>query len=120
VTVDEPPEGGQVAHFLTADGARLDDVVHACENQRIFCDERCVVDWLERTSNERGSVFDLATLWRLAAGWYAGRLDPGYRRTGTAGGGGLLRERRARGRVLGDTAQVSPPRDPARPTRRII
>jgi hypothetical protein len=23
---------------------------------------------------------DLATLWRLARGWYAGRLDPGYER----------------------------------------
>ena len=80
VTVDEPPQGGQVAHFLTPMAHVWDDVVHACENQRIFCDERCVADWLERTSNERGAVFDLATLWRLAAGWYAGRLDPGYRR----------------------------------------
>jgi hypothetical protein len=23
---------------------------------------------------------DLATLWRLASGWYAGRLDRGYQR----------------------------------------
>ena len=32
------------------------------------------------SGNERGYVMDLATLWRLAAGWYEGRLAPGYQR----------------------------------------
>jgi hypothetical protein len=36
--------------------------------------------WLAATGNARGYVMDLATLWRLARGWYAGRLDRGYRR----------------------------------------
>ena len=32
------------------------------------------------TGSEKGDVFDLATLWNLASGWYAGRLDRDYRR----------------------------------------
>lgn len=73
-----PPGGGQVAHFLVPAARMWDDVVHTCGNQRIFCSERCVADWLDRTGNERGYVMDLPTLWRLASGWYAGRLDRGY------------------------------------------
>jgi hypothetical protein len=34
--------------------------------------------WLESSANERGYVMDLATLWRLASGWYDGRLSRGY------------------------------------------
>lgn len=79
-TSDAPPSGDQVAHFLTPMAHVWDDVVHACENQRIFCDEACVDGWLARTGHEEGSVFDLATLWRLSSAWYAGRLAPGYRR----------------------------------------
>jgi hypothetical protein len=55
-------------------------VVHTCGNQRLFCSEQCVDDWLNATGHARGYVMDLATLWRLASGWYAGRLAPGYRR----------------------------------------
>jgi len=80
VTRDGPPTGTQVAHFLTPMAHVWDDVIHTCENQRIFCDEMCVDGWLEETGNERGAVFDLATLWRLASQWYAGRLDTPYRR----------------------------------------
>jgi hypothetical protein len=80
VTRDGPPAATQVAHFLTPMAHVWDDVVHACENQRIFCDETCVQRWLEETGNERGAVFDLATLWRLASRWYAGRLETPYRR----------------------------------------
>jgi len=75
-----PPSGSQVAHFLTPMAHVWDDVVHTCENQRIFCDERCVDRWLERTGSARGSVFNLETLWKLASQWYAGRLDTPYRR----------------------------------------
>jgi hypothetical protein len=57
-----------------------DDVVFTCGNQRIFCGETCIDGWLQETGNERGSVFDLATLWRLAAHWYDGRLDSPYTR----------------------------------------
>jgi hypothetical protein len=81
-TVDSsaPPEGPGVAHFLVPAARIWDDVVHTCANQRIFCDTGCVEDWLARTGNERGSVFDLSVLWRLAAHWYEGRLDSPYRR----------------------------------------
>ena len=78
VGTSEPPAGDEVAHFLVPAAHVWDDVVHTCSNQRIFCDERCVDDWLAATGNERGSVFDLATLWRLAAHWYDGRLDSPY------------------------------------------
>jgi hypothetical protein len=80
VTSDGPPSGTQVAHFLTPMAHVWDDVVHACENQRIFCNEHCVDSWLEQTGSERGAVFDLDTLWRLASRWYAGRLGIPYRR----------------------------------------
>jgi hypothetical protein len=57
-----------------------DDVVHTCGHQRIFCDEQCVDAWLSQTQHDKGYVMDLATLWRLARGWYSGRLDRGYER----------------------------------------
>jgi hypothetical protein len=77
---DGPPTGAQVAHFLVPVGHIWDDVVHSCANQRLFCNEACVDEWLRRTGHERGYVLDLATLWRLAQHWYDGRLEPGYRR----------------------------------------
>ena len=60
------PAGDQVGHFLVPVAHMWDDVVHTCGHQRLFCDEGCVDAWLDRTGNERGAVFDLATLWRLA------------------------------------------------------
>jgi hypothetical protein len=77
---DAPPQGEQVAHFLTPVHHIWDDVVHACGNQRLFCSTDCVGTWLKRTGQECGYVMDLATLWRLARGWYAGRMDRGYTR----------------------------------------
>ncbi|WP_197377282.1 organomercurial lyase [Mycolicibacterium baixiangningiae] len=75
-----PPEGPEVAHFLVPAAHMWDDVVHTCGHQRLFCDEGCVEAWLVRNSFERGYVMDLGTLWRLARGWYAGRLEHGYQR----------------------------------------
>ncbi len=75
-----PPDGSQVAHFLVPAARMWDDVVHTCGHQRLFCSRECVGDWLAATGNERGYVLDLATLWRLAAHWYDGRLDRDYRR----------------------------------------
>jgi hypothetical protein len=74
----EPPAGTQVAHFLVPAAHMWDDVVHTCGNQRVFCSERCVTAWLDRSGNRRGYVMDLPTLWRLASGWYQGRLERGY------------------------------------------
>ena len=76
----EPPAGEQVAHFLVPTSHMWDDVVHTCGNQRIFCSEDCVTSWLDRSGNQRGYVMDLPTLWRLASGWYTGRLERGYAR----------------------------------------
>jgi hypothetical protein len=75
---DAPPEGGQVAHFLVPAARIWDDVVHTCGHQRLYCSTACVDAWLTATGNPRGYVMDLATLWRLARGWYAGRMDRGY------------------------------------------
>lgn len=77
---DAPPAGDEIAHFLTPVARIWDDVVRTCANQRLYCSEQCVAAWLKRTGHERGYVMDLATLWRLARGWYAGRLERGYRR----------------------------------------
>ena len=73
-----PPTGDQVAHFLVPVQHMWDDVVHTCGNQRIFCGHGCVTTWLDRAGAQRGYVMDLPTLWRLASGWYAGRLERGY------------------------------------------
>lgn len=75
---DDPPPGDQVAHFLIPMARAWDDVVTTCANQRLFCSPDCVQRWLTETGHERGYVLDLATLWRLARHWYAGRLDAGY------------------------------------------
>jgi hypothetical protein len=77
---DAPPAGAEVAHFLMPAARMWDDVVHTCGNQRLFCSKACVDLWLARTEHARGYVMDLATLWRLARGWYAGRLDRSYQR----------------------------------------
>lgn len=77
---DRPPTGAQVAHFLIPASRMWDNVVKTCAHQRIFCDESCVGAWLSAGSNQRGYVMDLATLWRLARGWYRGRLERGYQR----------------------------------------
>ena len=77
---ETPPAGDQVAHFLVPVARIWDDVVHTCAHQRLFCGEVCVDAWLAETGNVKGYVMDLPTLWRLARGWYAGRLEPGYRR----------------------------------------
>jgi hypothetical protein len=57
-----------------------DDVLHSCGNQSIFCSEACVDAWLTSTGQQRGAVMSLETLWHLASGWYAGRLDTPYAR----------------------------------------
>jgi hypothetical protein len=77
---DAPPAGDEVAHFLVPVPHMWEDVVHTCRHQRLFCSESCVARWLSANHHERGYVLDLTTLWRLAQGWYAGRLDRGYAR----------------------------------------
>jgi hypothetical protein len=76
----QPPDGDEVAHFLVPASRMWDDVVHTCRNQRLYCSESCVSDWLAVTGHERGYVMDLGTLWKLAAHWYDGRLNRGYTR----------------------------------------
>lgn len=75
---DAPPDGSQIAHFLVPAARMWDDVLFTCGNQRVFCDDGCLDAWLAREGYERGYTTDLATVWRLARGWYAGRLDRGY------------------------------------------
>lgn len=80
VTRSAPPEGPEVAHFLVPMPQAWDEVVYTCSNQRLFCSHGCVQKWLDRTGHTQGYVMDLATLWRLASGWYRGRLDSPYQR----------------------------------------
>jgi hypothetical protein len=75
---DAPPAGDQLAHFLVPAAHMWDDVIFTCGNQRVFCDDACLDGWLAREDRKRGYVTDLATVWRLARGWYAGRLERGY------------------------------------------
>ena len=80
VNREAPPVGDEVAHFLVPMAQCWDDVVHTCNNQRLFCSVECVQRWTESTGVEPGYVMDLATLWRLASSWYEGRLEAGYER----------------------------------------
>jgi hypothetical protein len=80
VTRSEPPKGREVAHFLVPMANVWNDVVYACSNQRLFCSGDCVAAWLASTRHAYGYLMDLATLWRLASGWYSGRLDSPYQR----------------------------------------
>jgi hypothetical protein len=89
---EKAPPGTEVAHFLTPAAHMWDDVLHTCSNQRIFCDAECVDSWVVREELERGYIMDLPTLWRLAAGWYAGRLDRGYTRREPSAAAGYFRE----------------------------
>ncbi|MFP5336455.1 MAG: organomercurial lyase [Actinomycetes bacterium] len=91
VTRTAPPAGDQVAHFLTPAARMWDDIVTTCGHQRIFCHQDCVDAWLGRTANSPGYVMDLTTLWRLASGWYAGRLERGYARREPAHAADYLR-----------------------------
>lgn len=75
---DAPPPGPHVAHFPVATAHMWDDVVHTCGNQRLFCGPSCVAARLQATGQPQGYIMDVPTLWRLARGWYAGRLDHGY------------------------------------------
>jgi len=85
VAPGEPPDPGAdagklVAHLPVPVLRMWDDVVRTCSRQRLFCSREHVTEWLARTGTDRGEVLDLTALWRLATGWYAGRLTPGYRR----------------------------------------
>ncbi len=101
VGTQKPPPGKEVAHFLTPAAHMWDDVLRTCSNQRIFCDEDCVDTWVGREKLERGYVMDLPTLWRLAAGWYAGRLDRGYTRREPAQAADYFREAGLKGTFWG-------------------
>ena len=91
VTRQHPPDGDQVAHFLIPAAHMWDDVVRTCGHQRIFCSPDCVDAWIAHTNHVRGYTMDLATLWRLAAHWYEGRLDSPYRRREPAAAAEYLR-----------------------------
>ena len=81
---ERPPAGEEVAHFLVPRARMWDDVVHTCGCQRLFCRPACVETWLAESGNIPGYTLDLATLWRLAQGWYEGRFKRGYRRRDAA------------------------------------
>jgi len=101
VTRSGPPEGPEAAHFLVPMSRVWDDVVYTCSNQRLFCSEGCVQAWLASTGQERGYVMDLATLWRLASGWYSGRLDSPYQRKDPQGAADYFRSVGLRGPFWG-------------------
>jgi hypothetical protein len=92
VDPSQPPAGTQVAHFLVPVAHMWQDVVRTCSNQRIFCSTACVDAWLDRTGHARGDVIALGTLWRLAAHWYDGRLEPGYSRRDPATAAAYFRD----------------------------
>jgi Alkylmercury lyase len=110
---EAPPLGSELAHFLVPAARVWEDVVYACANQRLFCGGDCIEDWLARTGNQRGAVFDLATLWRLAAHWYDGRLDRGYVRREPAEAAAYFADVGLYGRFWG-TPQPDDPSSPGR------
>ena len=87
-----PPTGSQVAHFLVPVSKSWEDVIHTCNNQRIFCSADCVASWLVANNLTSGYVMNLETLWLLASHWYDGRLDYGYQRRGATDAADYLRK----------------------------
>lgn len=80
VETTRPPEGDELVRFAVPAARAWDDVIATCQNQRIFCSLSCIEQWAGGRDEPVGTVFDLATLWRLSKDWYRGRLDPDYRR----------------------------------------
>jgi hypothetical protein len=66
-------------------------IAAGCSNQRLFCSEDCVRAWLASTGHVLGYIMDLATLWRLASGWYSGRLESPYHRKDPQSAAGYFR-----------------------------
>ena len=91
VTRESPPATDWIAHFLVPVARMWDDVIHTCSNQRLFCSEECLAEWLQAHDYEEGYVMDAATLWRLASRWYEGRLEYGYQRRQPAEAGDYFR-----------------------------
>ena len=129
VTDQAPPEGDQVAHFLVPVTRIWDDVLFTLRQPAVFCDERLPRGWLAREGHARGYATDLATVWRLAKGWYAGRLDEGYRRREPAEAAAYFRSVGCVGRSGGCPPRTRPssvaavsrrraPRAPRPPSRR--
>lgn len=87
-----PPQGDQVAHFLVPTKEMWIDVVHTCGNQRIFCNDSCLLSWIEKTNNAKGYVMNMSTLWALASHWYDGRLNLDYERREPATAAQYFRE----------------------------
>ena len=87
-----PPESDWLAHFLVPASRMWDDVVFTCSNQRLFCSQDCIDVWLGRNGRSLGYVMGIETLWTLASGWYAGRLDRGYQRREPSESAAFLRE----------------------------
>lgn len=80
VTRKSGPVTDWIAHFLVPVARMWDDVIHTCSNQRLFCTETCLDQWLDAHDHQKGYVMDTDTLWRLASRWYEGRLEHGYQR----------------------------------------
>lgn len=78
-TAPTPPPG-PVAHFATPMRDAWADVVKTCSMQNLFCSTHCVMQWCRREGRQVGYTMDIDTLWRLAAGWYTGRFEHGYKR----------------------------------------
>jgi Alkylmercury lyase len=97
----EPPPGEQVAHFPVPVARMWDDVLTTCAGQRLFCSPDCLTAWTQATGQPRCYVMDLATLWRLASGWYEGRLEYGYQRRDPATAAAYFREVGLRGSFWG-------------------
>ena len=47
--------------------------------------------WLASTGHVLGYIMDLATLWRLASGWYSRRLESPYHRKDPQSAAGYFR-----------------------------
>ncbi|WP_156250651.1 organomercurial lyase [Pseudactinotalea terrae] len=101
VSRDAPPDGPGIAHFAVPMAQAWDDVVHTCSQQQVYCGPQCVAAVTAQHPDSPGDTFDLATLWRLAAGWYDGRLSRAYRRREPAEAVEYFRAAGLRGRFWG-------------------
>ena len=71
---------GAVAQFVVPADHAVDDVVHACSTDLLYCSAGHAAAWRERYRQPEGQLLSLGQTWRLAAVWYGtDRRDPCWR-----------------------------------------
>jgi hypothetical protein len=73
-----------IVHVSVPAARWWDDVRYTCASILFFRDSEEIDEWCRRGGFARGAILSLSQCWRLAREWYAGRLEPQWRRLSAA------------------------------------